>query len=385
MKKSNKWDLEMGKHIPGDPVLIETEVDVELDQLVVVVKGLGAIIRLEVRLVKWLPLVHDILLGKIPLVIHDEIARVVVRPRQRAVVGPVTVDVERDQEREIPIVPVDGRDQHVVPLGRRKTELVGLLLLDVIRVVGNHLHGVRVKVDHGRSEGGKVDDADAGGLALLERDERSLALVDKDIVGQGRREVHIGCGEHVLHRDDAAVAVPGKSVSVWLCSDMGSRGFLPIRDSQDVLVIIVLLVGVIQVVDNEGATQTVRVLAHVMRVVCHGLASLLPSCLIVVGHQYDLHQKVPGPSTVKRYVSDEPGGIGHCVEPVEPSMSGVQTWLMPWKCMPVVWLPSWLWRVTTTVSPTLASMVGQGHSPLMPIMERPKSPWLAHTQVTFQL
>jgi len=277
--KSNKWDLERGKHIPGDPVRIETEVDVKLDQLVVVVKGLGAIIRLEVRLVKWLPLVHDILLGFIPLVIHDEIARVVVRPRQRrhaAEVGPVTVDVERDQEREIPIVPVDGRDQHVVPLGGRKTELVGLLLLDVISVVGNHLHGVRVKVDHGGSEGGKVDDADAGGLALLERDGRSLALVDKDTVGHGRREIHIGCDEHVLHRDDAVVVVPGKRVSVWLYSDMGSGGFLPIRNGQDVLVIIVLLEGVMRVVDNEGATQTVRVLAHIMRVVCHGLASMWP-------------------------------------------------------------------------------------------------------------
>ncbi len=71
-------------------------------------------------------------------------------------------------------------------------------------------------MDHGRAEGGKVDDTDAVGLALDEVDERSLALIDKDPVGDGGREMDIGGGEHVLHCDNAAVVVPVRTVSVCL-------------------------------------------------------------------------------------------------------------------------------------------------------------------------
>ncbi len=84
-----------GVNIPRDAVLVHAEVNVELDQLVVVAKRLGSIVRLEVGLVNRLPLVHDVFLGQIPLPVHDEIAGVVERPRQRAAeVGPVAVDVE---------------------------------------------------------------------------------------------------------------------------------------------------------------------------------------------------------------------------------------------------------------------------------------------------
>jgi len=46
--------------------------------------------------------------------------------------------------------------------------------------------------------------------------------------------------------------------------------------------------------------------------------------------------------TVKLSLKDEPGGTSHCVTPTGPSMSVVPFWNIPWKCMLVDSLPSYI-------------------------------------------
>lgn len=144
------------------------------------------------RVVDRLPLGNDVDPVERQRVVHDEVARVVVRPDlllRR--VGPVAVDVERDQERVVAAVPVDGLDEEVVALGRGDAQHVRVLLLDVGRIVHDDAHRVRVEVYHGRGEGGEADHADAVRLALDEADARTEALVDDDAVGDGRGKVGI--------------------------------------------------------------------------------------------------------------------------------------------------------------------------------------------------
>ena len=74
------------------------------------------------RVVDRLPLVDHIIPSSRFRLVHDQIPSTVGTPSQGALVvyGPVPVDIERNQEGKIAIVvPVDGRDQHVVPLRRR--------------------------------------------------------------------------------------------------------------------------------------------------------------------------------------------------------------------------------------------------------------------------
>lgn len=57
----------------------------------------------------------------------------------------------------------------------------------------------------------------------------------------------------------------------------------PVRDSQEVLLVVLSSIGVLGVVDDQGAAHAVRVLAHVVRVVPVGSTSVglfaLSSCV----------------------------------------------------------------------------------------------------------
>lgn len=197
------------EHIPRVSILVEAELKVEMDHLVVRGVRRCVVEGLEVRVVDRVPLIHDVELGERLRRVHDEIAGIVEPPSQLSSrVGPIAVDVEGDQEGEISIVPVNGRDQDVVPLGRRNPDLVSLLLLDVCRVVRDDAHSVRVKVEHSGCKGGIVDDADAVRLAFDKVHACSLSFVDKNAVWKGRQKLRIGCREHALHQRDAVVVVP---------------------------------------------------------------------------------------------------------------------------------------------------------------------------------
>lgn len=72
--------------------------------------------------------------------------------------------------------------------------------------------------------------------------------------------------------------------------------------------------------------------------------------------------------------------------PTGPSMELDPCWGRPWKCILVVSLPSLLLTLTTTRSPTLALIAGQGHFPFIPTAGRTFWPsGLTLTQVTSQL
>ena len=90
--------------------------------------------------------------------------------------------------------------------------------------------------------------------------------------------------------------------------------------------------------------------------------------------------------TWNTWVKVSPGPMGHWVSPVGPSMEFVPFWKRPWKCKPVVWLPSWLVRCTVICSPTWAVMVGGGHCPLIAITGLCCKPsGFAESQPMFQL
>ena len=89
--------------------------------------------------------------------------------------------------------------------------------------------------------------------------------------------------------------------------------------------------------------------------------------------------------TRKSYVKRSPGGIGHWVIPVDPSITGVSCWGRPCQCRLVDSLPSLLYTLTTRRSCKSTSMAGHGHLPLMPITGLANPSGLAVTQVISQL
>jgi hypothetical protein len=83
---------------------------------------------------------------------------------------------------------------------------------------------------------------------------------------------------------------------------------LPIRDCQYVLLVILPLVGIVGVLHNERTPQAIGILAHCVGVIC----PLLVSYERQGGtSQLNVHQYVPGASTVNWYLTEEPGGMAH--------------------------------------------------------------------------
>ena len=71
--------------------------------------------------------------------------------------------------------------------------------------------------------------------------------------------------------------------------------------------------------------------------------------------------------------------------PDGPSMWLLPFMYSPWKCNEVDWFPSWLLRLITTRSPTLQSILGMGHFPLIPMTGLSNAPsGLPLTQLTLK-
>lgn len=191
----------------GVVVLVLAEGEVKSDDLV----GRGEdgvannIVRLDGRVVLRAPLVDGVG-GEGLGGVHDKLSRVVLGPDRGDLV--VTVDVEVDQDRVVAVVTVNGRDEHVVALSGRKTDLVGLGLGGVGTIRCDDLHGVRVELNHGRGKGGIADHAEAVGLALDKGKVCVLPVVDNDAVREGRQESVIGRREHGANQWESLRVIP---------------------------------------------------------------------------------------------------------------------------------------------------------------------------------
>lgn len=198
----------------GVAVGICAECEVHLDQSVIVgvvpPEDRLVVIWLEVRVVSRLPLVHHVLLGVWFVVIHGEVAGVVVWPLEGTQVGicPVTVDIQRDQEWVVVVVSINALDDEVVTLSRGNAELILDLLLQIVGVIHNDVNVVRIEVNHGGSQGGEADHAEAILPAFGEVDIQPSSLVDDHAIGNGRSESSIARLQHVADHGKRLIVVP---------------------------------------------------------------------------------------------------------------------------------------------------------------------------------
>lgn len=136
-----------------------------------------------------------------------------------------------------------GLDEDRVTLSSSNGEASDDLTLDIDTVDLNDLHlvSVNVEVEHGK--GGHVDDAETVGLAGNKVELGIGLLVDQSRLGDGLGTGGVEDGEVLLQHDLVL-------------------GVVPVSKGDGVL--LVVLVGLVGVVDNQGATKTVDVLASVV-------------------------------------------------------------------------------------------------------------------------